>query len=105
MGDALGAGINKLREKHVDVILIEPQYNPHAVSIINFEPYSEYMQRIADSLEVNQFNRHDIMKHWVEEGIVNFDRPNRALQSLNADQVHACLGVLLADLVDRATHR
>jgi hypothetical protein len=105
MGDALGAGIDKLRGNHIDVILIEPQYNPHATAVINFEPYTEYMQRIADSLGINLFNRHDIMKHWVEEGMVNFDRPNRALQSLNADQVHDCLGLLLADLIDRAARR
>ena len=105
MGTALGVGIEKLRQNRIDVVLVEPQYNPHVVSIINFEPYAEYMQRIADSLEVNLFNRHDIMKHWIDVGIVNFNEPSRALQSLNADQVHGCLGTLLADLVERASNR
>jgi hypothetical protein len=102
MGDALGAGIRKLRDEHIDVILIEPQYNPHTISMINFEPYADYMQQIARSLDVNLFNRHDIMKHWVEEKFINFDLSNRASQRLGADQVHGCLAVLLADLIERA---
>ena len=102
MGDVLGAGIEKLREGRIDVILIEPQYSPHTVAMINFAPYADYMQWIASSLDVNLFNRHDIMKHWVEEGFVKFDESGRALQRLNADQVHGCLAVLLADLIDRA---
>jgi len=105
MGEAIGAGIVKLREGHSDVILIEPQYNPRAAAMINFEPYAEYMQRIADSWDVILFNRHDIMKYWVEEGIAKFDDPSRALQRLNADQVHDCLGQLLADIVERAARR
>ena len=102
MGDALGAGIEKLREGRIDVILLEPQYNPHAVSMVNFAPYAEYMQWIASSHDVNLFNRHDIMKHWVEEGVVNFDESGRVLQRFVADQVHGCQAVLLADLVERA---
>jgi hypothetical protein len=49
--------------------------------------------------------RHDIMKHWVATGIVKFDDSSRAMQRLNADQVHGCLGLLLADIVDRAARR
>ncbi len=105
MGEAIGSGIALLHENHSDVVLIEPQYNPRASAIINFEPYAEYMQRIADSLNVILFNRYDIMKHWVEEGVVKFDDPSRAMQRLNADQVHGCLGLLLADIVDRAARR
>lgn len=102
MGDALGAGIGRLRAESIDVILIEPQYNPHTVAMINFAPYAEYMQRIANSLDVNIFNRHGIMKHWVEEGFVNFGESNRISQRLGADQVHECVAVLLAGLIERA---
>lgn len=105
MGEAIGSGITLLHENHSDVVLIEPQYNPHATAIINFEPYAKYMRRIADSLDVILFNRHDIMKHWVEAGVVKFDDSSRVMQRLNADQVHGCLGSLLADIVDRAARR
>lgn len=102
MGNALSAGIGRLRAESIDVLLIEPQYSPHTAAMINFEPYTDYMQWIASSLDVNLFNRHDIMKHWVEEGFVKFDESGRALQHLNADQVHGCLAILLADLIERA---
>ncbi len=102
MGDALGAGIEKLREGRIDVILLEPQYNPHAVSMVNFQPYAEYMQLIASSYDVNLFNRHDIMRHWAEEGVVNFAESGPGMQRFVADQVHGCQAVLLADLVERA---
>lgn len=102
MGVALGAGIEKLQEERIDVVLIEPQYNPHAVSMVNFAPYADYMQRVADSVGVNLFNRHGIMKHWVEEGVVKFDVSERTLQRFVADQVHGCQGTLLADLIERA---
>ena len=102
MGDSLGAGIEKLREGRIDVILIEPQYSPHAVSMVNFAPYADYMQRVAGSANVNLFNRHGIMKHWVEEGVVKFDISERALQRFVADQVHGCQAILLADLIERA---
>jgi lysophospholipase L1-like esterase len=104
MGDALVVGIQKLQARKIDVILIEPQYSPHTTALINFMPYADYMGWIARSLDVNLFNRFEIMKHWVEERFVTFDEPGRALQRLGADQVHNCIAVLLADMIARATH-
>jgi hypothetical protein len=105
MGEAIGSGIAKLRQGQSDVILIGPQYNPRAAAMINFEPYATYMQQIAQSRGIILFNRHDIMKYWLDEGIVKFDDPNRTLQRLNADQVHECLGQLLAGIIERAARR
>jgi hypothetical protein len=105
MGDALGTGIVKLHAHQVDVVLIVPQYSPRTAAMVNFAPYTEYMERIAGGLEVNLFNRYDIMKHWVEEGFVDFDERGRVLQRFGADQVHGCLAVLLADLIERAARR
>jgi len=102
MGDALVAGIQKLHAHKIDVVLIEPQYSPHTAAIINFVPYSNYMNWIARGLDVNLFHRFAIMKHWVEERFVTFDEPARALQRLGADQVHNCIAVLLADMIVRA---
>ena len=102
MGDALSAGIEKLKEGRIDAVLIEPQYSPHTAAMINFEPYAEYMQRIASGVGVNLFNRHDIMKYWVEKGFVKFDGSGRALQRFVGDQVHGCQATLLADLIERA---
>ncbi len=102
MGDALSAGVAKLRANDIDVVLISPQYGPQSASMINFAPYAEYMQWIATSLDVNLFNRYEIMRYWFEEKIIQIDETNRATQNLVAIQVHECVAVRLADLIIRA---
>ncbi|MTJ80425.1 MAG: hypothetical protein F8N37_05325 [Telmatospirillum sp.] len=98
-GDTLDDGLHFLAEKGIDVILVDVQYSPQTDSLYDFQPYLDYLQQVAEADGVNVLKRHDIMRHYTEEG--RFDPGARipADQVRNAGFVHACLARRLAGMI------
>ena len=67
--------------------------------MVDLAPYQDFMEQIAERAEVILFHRYEIMQHWIDSGMLNFDGRTRAAQLKAADQVHDCIGRLLARLV------
>ncbi|MBI1206099.1 MAG: SGNH/GDSL hydrolase family protein [Azospirillum sp.] len=101
-GAALGSGIDQLQQHGVDVILMDMQYTPVSTTMINLAPYIEQMQWLTQIKDVLFFHRYDTMKHWVESGLLDFAKETRAEQLRQADMVHGCLALLLAEMIERA---
>lgn len=94
---ALDQGIDAGRRAGSDVILVNAQYSPRTESIIALGAYSDNMRWAALRHEIPLFDRFGLMKSWAELGTFDFTATTRKLEI--AEQVHDCIGRLLADLV------
>ena len=97
---ALEKGIDQLHTGGADVLLMNMQYSPRTESMIAADNYAEIMRGVALREEIPIFDRLAVMKEWNDEG--TFDLSTTTKNSEMAEQVHVCIGRLLADLVVEA---
>jgi GDSL-like Lipase/Acylhydrolase family len=100
--EALTDGIAALREHKSEVMLIDMQYNPSTVSVINFGPYLDALHQTAALQDVYMFQRYDMMKYWDDTGAFNLVAASREKRFVVAREIYECLGERLADAVDFA---
>ncbi len=94
---ALDQGIEASRKAGSDVILVNAQYSPRTESIIALGAYSDNMRWTALRHEIPLFDRFGLMKSWAELGTFDFTATTKKLEI--AEQVHDCIGRLLADVI------
>lgn len=94
---ALDKGIDAAHTAGSDVVLVNGQYSPRTESIIALSQYSEHMRWVALRNDSPLFDRYGIMKLWSDTGTFDFMTHTKKLDM--AEQVHDCIGRLLADLV------
>jgi hypothetical protein len=94
---ALEHGISIARSAGADVVLINAQYSPRTESMIALGTYAEHMRWVALQQEVPLFDRFSIMKLWADLGTFDLYSATKKLDM--AEQVHDCIGQLLADLI------
>ncbi len=97
---ALDNGIRKARAAGADVMFINPQYSPRTESMIALGVYVENMRWVAVQQEVPVFDRFGLMKAWSDQGMFDLYSATKKLDM--AEQVHNCVGRLLADLIIEA---
>jgi hypothetical protein len=97
--ESLRQGVGMVLRNAADVVLIDLQYSPRTDRLINSSDYIASMRSVASAMDVPLFSRYDIMRYWNDFG--TFD-----LAALKKDglyeQVHSCIGDLLAGFVVRA---
>jgi len=98
----LDSGVELLQQQGSDVILMDMQYNPHTITMISFDSYLDQFAWVSQVKDVLLFHRHDIMKWWIENGVIGLSPETRPEQLRDADIVHGCIGYLLAGMVVRA---
>lgn len=104
VASTLTDGIDDIKGHGADAMLMDMQYNPSTVSVINFEPYLDALHQTADQQNVYMFKRFDLMKYWSEAGAFDFiDVPREKKASL-ARELYECLGERLAEAIDYAAH-
>jgi ABC-type amino acid transport substrate-binding protein len=99
---SLDKGVEELQAGGADIVLMNMQYSPKTEFMIAADSYAEIMRGVALRDEIPIFDRLAVMKEWNDEGI--FDLSTTTKNSEMAEQVHGCLGRLLADLVVEAVH-
>ena len=99
--EALDKGIDAARTAGSDVVLVNGQYSPRTESIIALGQYSEHMRWVALRNDIPLFDRYSIMKLWSDLGTFDFMTHTKKLDM--AEQVHDCVGRLLADLVIKSS--
>jgi lysophospholipase L1-like esterase len=95
--DSLAKGIELLQTGGADVLLMNMQYSPRTESMIAVDGYAEVMRGMALRNEIPLFDRLAVMKQWNDEG--TFDLSTTTKSSEMAEQVHICIGRLLADFM------
>ena len=99
---ALESGLAELKEHKLETMLINMQYSRSTASVINFVPYLEAMQHIADVDGVYLFRRFEMMKYWAENGIFSFAEVPVERRTELATEVYQCLADRLADAIGYA---
>ena len=100
--EALTNGIAALQDHKSEIMLMDMQYNPSTVSVINFEPYLDALHQTAALSDVYMFQRFEIMKYWSEASVFDFSSVPREKRASLAREFYACLGERLADAIDFA---
>jgi len=91
--------IETVRKSGADIILINPQYSPRFSFAANAGALNDRIRRVASYSDTPLFNRYDIMRHWSENEVFDF---NAIKNNGSYEAVHRCLGRLLAEFVSRA---
>lgn len=94
---ALDRGIETAHKAGSDVVLLNGQFSPRTESLISLGHYAEHMRWVGLRNDTPLFDRYGIMKLWADTGTFDFMTHTKKLDM--AEQVHDCIGRLLADLV------
>ena len=99
---SLLAGIQQLRVKGKDLILMSPQFSPRMNVRSNQLLYIETIRSAAQRYGIQLFRRFDIMNFWVASGQLNV--PDLIIgDGLHmTDLGYYCTAVLLADMLETA---
>jgi hypothetical protein len=96
----LDDGVNRLRRQGADVVLIDPQYSPATLHLLSEPSITRQMQWIAQRKGISVFFRQDLMQRWAMEGRYDpIPEGDQTEQRHQADLVHACLGIALAEQI------
>jgi lysophospholipase L1-like esterase len=97
---ALDDGIDTIQQAGADIAFMNMQYSPRTEPMLAVGAYADAMRIIALQREAILFDRFGIMKRWNEAG--TFDLYAATRKTDVAEQVHDCLGRLLASVVVEA---
>ncbi|HIJ62394.1 MAG TPA: SGNH/GDSL hydrolase family protein, partial [Rhodospirillaceae bacterium] len=102
-GEAVIDSVHRLHGEGIDVVLVDIQYSPQTAAVLNFEPYLDYLHRIADVTDSLVFRRWDVMHELIDSGRFNPSPDGAAEQFRNADYLNGCVARLLANLIAAGT--
>ncbi len=100
--NTLTEGVEAIQSHKAELVLMDMQYNPGTVSVINFQPYLDALHQTAELQGVTLFMRFDMMKYWSEAGAFDFINVPREKRATLAREFYECLGERLADAIDFA---
>ena len=95
----LQSGIEELKARAVDVMLIDMQFSHSTATVIDFERYLNALHRVADVNDVNVFPRFEMMRYWSEQNVFNFDGVAKDERANLAARVYECIAIKLADVI------
>jgi len=98
----LQSGLEELKNRAIDTILVDMQFSKSSSTLINFEGYLKALHRVGDLAEVYVFPRFEMMRYWSEQKVFNFDDVAAADRAKLAARVYDCLGRKMADVIHRA---
>ena len=96
-GTVLDEGLDALRAAGIDIIVMDMQYAPSTVSIIDFGPYIDALRAVAERASVPVFDRYEVMHDWSDSGLFLYDETAPPARMATARKVYDCLAAGLAD--------
>ena len=98
-GRHVAEGLDMLRDKGADVVLVTPQFGPKNDLLLEYDKVLDLMARLGESRNAMIFRRHQIMQRYVEEGRFRPGLRGTPHQVREAEWLHQCLAVDLADMI------
>jgi len=98
-GLVLRAGAEKTAAAGADLLLMDQQFSRVARATLNYTPYRQAMEAVANAGDAMLLRRYDLMKHWAESGQIDPERAPRREWQKTADVLHACLARAIATMV------
>ena len=99
---ALQAGIDELKTRAIDMMLVDMQFSRRTSTVINFEHYLDALHRVGDLNQVYVFPRFAMMRYWSEQNMFNFDEVAEEERARLAAKVYDCIGRKLAKAIHGA---
>jgi len=99
---ALQTGIDEVKTRAIDIMLVDMQFSRRTSTVINFEQYLRALHRVGDLNEVYVFPRFDMMRYWSEQNMFNFDDVAEEERARLAAKVYDCIGRKLAQAIRSA---
>ena len=96
---ALQSGIDQLKTRGIDVILIDMQFSRSTTAVIDFERYLSTLHRVGEVNELYVFPRFEMMRYWSEQNVFNFDGAAKNERASLAASVYECIGRNLAEAI------
>ena len=100
--DLIRTGLSRLKTKHTDVILMDPQYAPLVIQKPLYRAVVDTIRGVANDFGVGVFQRFAVMRNWVASGEAKVEDLIVNDQLHMNDQSYACIARLLADSVNTA---
>jgi acyl-CoA thioesterase-1 len=96
---ALQGGIDQLKARSIDIILIDMQFSRSTVTVIDFERYLSTLHRVGEVNELYVFPRFEMMRYWSEQNVFNFDGVAKDERTSLAASVYECIAGNLAEAI------
>jgi acyl-CoA thioesterase I len=93
----LQTGIDELRARGIDIMLVDMQFSHSTATVLDFERYLNALHRVGDVNDVNVFPRFEMMRYWSEQNVFNFDEVPKSERASLAAKVYECLAANLAE--------
>jgi lysophospholipase L1-like esterase len=101
----LAGGIDRMRAKGIEVVLMTPQFAPAFNALENEQDYLAAMAEVAREKGVGVFPRYEIMKYWFETEQMPYAR-FIARDGLHMNDFgYLCIGRLLAQALEGAIRK
>jgi acyl-CoA thioesterase-1 len=95
----LQAGIDEIKNRSIDILLVDMQFSRSTATVIDFERYLTALHRVANLNEIYVFPRYEMMRYWSEQNMFNFDEVAAEERARLAARVYDCLGHKLAQAI------
>ena len=99
---ALQNGIDELKNRAIDIMLVDMQFSRRTSTVINFGQYLEAVHRVGDLNGLYVFPRFAMMRYWSEQNMFNFDEVADEERARLAARVYECVGRRLAEAIRTA---
>jgi acyl-CoA thioesterase I len=99
MGEAMRQGLERIRRRGADIIILDQQYSRFLRANTNIEPYRDKLRLLAAAAGAPLFRRYDLMQHWVDSGALDLERTARADRGAATDRLNDCLAKALVELI------
>lgn len=96
---SLRAGIDRAAASHADLILMDQQFSRLGRATVNYTPYRQAIETVANATVALLLRRYDLTRYWAETGQIDLERAPRADWQRSADQLHACLANALSKAI------
>ena len=95
-------GLDQLKNRAIDSVLMDMQFSRSSATLINFEGYLKALHRVGDLAEVYVFPRYAMMRYWSEQKVFNFDDVAAEDRAKLAARVYDCLGRKVTEIIQHA---
>jgi acyl-CoA thioesterase I len=95
----LQTGVDELKARGIDILLIDMQFSHSTAAVIDFERYLNALHRVGDVNDVNVFPRFEMMRYWSEQNVFNFDGVAKDERASLAARVYECIAHKLAEAI------
>ncbi|UPY38552.1 SGNH/GDSL hydrolase family protein [Sediminicoccus sp. KRV36] len=99
MGEAMLQGLDRIRRRGADMIVMDQQFSRFLRANTNIEPYRDKLRLVAAAAGAPLFQRYDLMQYWVEASALDLERAPRAERGAMTDRLNDCLARALGDLI------